>query len=401
MTAGATVVVIGGGVEGLSTARALVERGVADVTVVERETIGSGGTAKSSSIVRCHYGVPSLAAMAWRSVPVITHAREILGDDAGFRPSGYLVGVGENNVEPLRANVAMQQALGIDVELIGADRAAELWPVANMEDFAAFAYEPQGGYADAYLSAQAFAGAARRGGARIRQQTPVAAIEATPGERVTGVRLADGARVGADVVVVAAGPWSTALVAPLGVDLPIRAQRAQILLIDPGAPLGVVPVLSDLVSLQYVRGEGDVEGGRGRLLHGDSDHRQPEWADPDTYADRADDDYLTDAIPKLEHRFPKLAAPALSASYAGCYDTTPDYNPVIGPASVEGLYLCAGFSGHGFKISPAVGELMADVICDGASRHREIDHRDFRLERFAEGRPLLAPHPYAGAGEMR
>jgi glycine/D-amino acid oxidase-like deaminating enzyme len=80
---------------------------------------------------------------------------------------------------------------------------------------------------------------------------------------------------------------------------------------------------------------------------------------------------------------------------------TPDYNPVIGPSPLPGLYVCAGFSGHGYKISPAVGELMADIVLDGRSRHADIDAADFALARFAEGRPLRSDHPYAGAGQMR
>ena len=91
----------------------------------------------------------------------------------------------------------------------------------------------------------------------------------------------------------------------------------------------------------------------------------------------------------------------LSSAYAGCYDVTPDYNPVISASPVAGLWLCAGFSGHGYKISPAVGELMADLVTSGGSRRDEVDHHDFRLERFAEGDLLVSPHPYAGAGQMR
>jgi sarcosine oxidase subunit beta len=208
--------------------------------------------------------------------------------------------------------------------------------------------------------------------------------------------LASGELIEADQLVVAAGPWSVGLVAPLGIDLPIRAQRAQILLVDPGPPVEPIPVLSDLVMLQYVRSEG-----RNALLVGNSDHIQPEWADPDEYADRADDEYLEVAIPKFEHRFPKWQECRLSSSYAGCYDVTPDYNPIIGSSPVEGLYVCAGFSGHGYKISPSVGELVADLLCENQSRDPDIDHRDFRLARFAEDDLLRSPHPYAGAGQMR
>ncbi len=395
MRKSADVIVIGGGVAGLSTARALVELGVTDVLVLERSTIASGGTGKTSGVVRCHYGIRSLAAMAWHSLDVLAHSVEMLGAESGYRQTGYLVGVGASNRGALRANVAMHQELGIDVDLMSHDRALELWPWARTEDFAEFAYEPRGGYGDGHQTAQAFATAARHGGATLRPGSRVEALE-TWGDRVVAVRLGDGQRIGAGQVVVAAGPWSSSLVASVGVELPLRAQRAQVLLVDPGRPVAGVPVFSDLVSLQYVRQEGT-----GSLLVGDSDHSDPEWTDPDSYRERAVELELSRSIPKFQHRFPGLDSARLSSSYAGCYDVTPDYNPVISPCSVEGLWLCAGFSGHGYKISPAVGELVADLMCGGRSRHADVDCRDFRWERFASAQPLVSPHPYAGAGQMR
>jgi sarcosine oxidase, subunit beta len=267
--------------------------------------------------------------------------------------------------------------------------------VADLHDFAGFAYEPRGGYGDGHQTAQAFSVAARRGGTRVRQNTAVTGIQ-HHGERATGVVLASGERIAAGQVVLAAGPWSVPLAAAVGIALPIRAQRAQILLVDPGAPLGPVPVFSDLVSLQYVRAEGT-----NQVLVGDSDHSVPEWADPDDYRQRASEDELLAVVPKFEHRFPGWESAGLSSSYAGCYDVTPDYNPVLSASPVEGLWLCAGFSGHGYKISPAVGELMADLMYAGRSRHADIDHRDFRWERFATHDHLVSPHPYAGADQMR
>ncbi len=390
----ADVVVIGGGVAGLSTARALVELGVSDVLVLERHTVGSGGSGKSSGIVRCHYGIPSLAAMAWHALPVLENAAEILGAPSGYTKTGYLVGVGPPNLGALRANVAMQQGLGIEVELVGHDIARELWPTARLEDFAGFAYEPRGGYGDGHQTAMAFACAARRGGGHLSQHSAVAALD-VQSDSVVGVVLADGSRVGAAHVVLAAGPWSTPIASTAGVDLPVRAQRAQILLIDPGRPVAPVPVLSDLVSLQYVRMEGT------GLLLGGSDHSDPEWSEPDGYRERVSDDELAVAVPKFACRFPGLDDAALTSSYAGCYDVTPDYNPVIGPSPVDGLWLCAGFSGHGYKISPSVGELTADLMIHGHSRHPGVEHRDFRWERFGEDQLLISPHPYVGAGQMR
>jgi glycine/D-amino acid oxidase-like deaminating enzyme len=373
----------------------LSRRAVGKVTVLERDMVGSGFTAKSSGIIRCHYGVRSIAAMAWRSLPVLEEAAEVLGADIGFHRCGYLVCVGKENVEPLRANVAMQQNLGIDVDLLGPQDAQPLFPRLRTDDCALLAYEPRGAFGDGYQTAQAFAQAARGGGVTVRQASPVVAIEQNT-NKVTGVVLASGERVATGCVVVAAGPWSSALVAPLGVDLPIRVQREQLMIVDPGEALAPFPIVSDLVSLQYLR----PERGDGMLI-GNSDHHDPEWVDPDAYDNTLDEDYMIEAIGKFADRFPALTAAALTSSYAGCYDVTPDYNPVIGPAPVDGLYLCAGFSGHGYKISPAVGELMADLLCDGASTDPDVDGSDFRLERFAEGTLLSSPHPYAGAGEMR
>jgi sarcosine oxidase subunit beta len=167
-------------------------------------------------------------------------------------------------------------------------------------------------------------------------------------------------------------------------------------LVDPGAPIGNAPVFSDLISLQYVRTEGSTS-----ILVGDSDHSTPEWSDPDHYRERAADQELSHMIPKFGHRFPGLSRARLSSSYAGCYDVTPDYNPIISSSPVEGLWLSVGFSGHGYKISPSVGELMADLMTVGCSRHPDIDHTDFRWNRFAEDDYLVSPHPYAGAGQMR
>jgi len=232
----ADIVIIGAGVTGLSTARALVELGVRDVLVLDRATVGSGGSGKSSGIVRCHYGIRSLAAMAWHALPILEGALEILGAESGYRRTGYLVGVGPQNIGSLRANVAMHQRVGIEVELVGREAAQDMWPAADLRDFAEFAYEPRGGYGDGHQTAQAFAVAARRGGARVRQNSGVVALEAH-GERVTGVRLHNGERVVAGQIVLAAGPWSVALAAGVGIDLPIRSQRAQILLVDPGQPI--------------------------------------------------------------------------------------------------------------------------------------------------------------------
>jgi sarcosine oxidase subunit beta len=389
------VVIVGGGIEGCAAAWALARRDVTDVVIVERDTVGSGGTGKSSGVVRCHYGVSSLAAMANAALEVFENAEEILGADVGFHQTGYVVGVGEHNVEALRASVAAQRAVGVQTEEIDHAEVRKLWPVADLSDFAAFAWEPRGGYGDAYQTAQAFAAAARRAGVQLRQGSTVTEI-VVEGGKATGVRLADGSALAAGTVVVAAGPWSVPLLAAHGIDLPITVHREQIVLVDPGVELGPVPVFSDLVSLQYVRPEASRE-----ILFGNSDLAELEPADPDRYSNQATEAFLDLTVEKVGSRFPGLENASIASTYAGCYDVTPDFNPVISQTPIDGLVVAAGFSGHGFKISPSVGRLVADLVVDGASSAPHVPESDFRLSRFAEGAFLRSPHPYVGAGEMR
>ena len=397
MTADAAdVVIIGGGLEGCAAAWALTRRGITDITIVERDTVGSGGTGKSSGVVRCHYGVSSLAAMATRSLETFENAEDVLGADVGFHQTGYVVGVGPENVDALQASVADQRAVGVRTEDIDHTDVRKLWPVADLEPFAAFAWEERGGYGDAYQTAQAFAGAARRAGARLRQGTTATAIR-TSGGRVTGVELADGTAIATGHLVLAAGPWSVGLLAAHGIELPITPHREQIVLVDPGQDLGPVPVFSDLVSLQYVRSEAS----GGEILFGNSDLAELEPADPDRYSNQATSSFVDLTVEKVGTRFPGLENASIASTYAGCYDVTPDFNPAISETPVDGLFVAAGFSGHGFKIAPSVGRLVADLVVDGKSRDVDIPESDFRLSRFAEGDLLRSPHPYVGAGQMR
>jgi sarcosine oxidase subunit beta len=289
----------------------------------------------------------------------------------------------------------VQQAVGVQTEEIDRAAVARMWPFADLSGFEAFGWEARGGYGDAYMTAQALAASARAAGVRIRQGATVTEL-LVAGDRVTGVRLADGSEIAAGTVVVATGVWTKPFLAPYGVDVPIRVVREQIVTIDPGVETGDVPVFSDLVSLQYVRPEVG-----GDILFGNSDLSDVEEADPDDYLNRATEAFVDLTVDKISARFPGFGGAAIRHSYAGCYDVTPDWNPVISRTDLQGLVVAAGFSGHGFKIAPAVGQLVADLVLDGHSADPRIPHSDFRLSRFAEGSLLKSPYPYVGAGQMR
>ena len=391
----ADVVIVGGGIEGAATAWSLAQRGVTDVLVAERNTVGSGMTGKSSGIVRCHYGVSSLAAMAAAGLEVFEKADEIFGTDIGFRQTGYVVGVGPQDSESMRKSLAAQRAVGVQTEEIDAAEVARMWPWADLSPFAAFGWEARGGYGDGYQTAQAFAASARAAGVRIRQGAELTDL-LVDGDRVTGIRLADGSEVSAGTVVIATGVWTRPLLLRYGIDLPIQVVREQIVMVSPGTDIGRVPVFSDLVSLQYVRPEVG-----GDILFGNSDLSHVAEADPDDYSNRASEQFIDTTVAKVGTRFPGLSGASIGSSYAGCYDVTPDWNPVISRTGLDGLVVAAGFSGHGFKISPAVGRLVADLVVDGHSNDPRIPESDFRLSRFDDDDLLRSPYPYVGAGQMR
>ncbi|MBM3956962.1 MAG: FAD-binding oxidoreductase, partial [Gemmatimonadetes bacterium] len=225
----ADAVVIGGGVNGASTAWHLAKRRAGRVVLVEKSGIGSGATSWSSGIVRLHYSLETLARMAWYGRQMFETWGDSVGGDSGFHRTGFLVLLGEGEVEGGRAVVAMQRRIGISARFIDVEEIAEVEPHLDPSGVAAGTYEPESGFADGLSTATAFADAARREGAEIRIGPVVTGI-ASGGEGVTRV-LTDRGAIETRTAVVAAGYRSAGLLGPLGVDLPIRPIRHAIAIV--------------------------------------------------------------------------------------------------------------------------------------------------------------------------
>lgn len=198
------VVVIGGGIMGTSTAFRLAERGL-KVTLVEKGHLASGSTGKSSAIIRQHYSNETTARMALHSLRVFQNFADIVGDECGFRPVGFVVLAAAKDRAGLEANVALQQAVGIQTRLLADAELCTLAPGIAQADELVAAYEPEGGYADPWLTVNAFGNAARRQGATILLHCEVLAVKMTNG-RVTGVVTTQG-EIATAAVVNTAGPW--------------------------------------------------------------------------------------------------------------------------------------------------------------------------------------------------
>jgi glycine/D-amino acid oxidase-like deaminating enzyme len=377
----ADVVIIGGGVTGCSIAYHLVARGVPNVLLLEKSFLASGPTGRSSACIRQHYSTVETCRMVLHALRFFeTFEERTRGRTASFVRVGYLLGVDDRLRSAMEASVALQRSVGIDTRLVTPEEIREIEPRVRVDDFVAGCYEPEAGYADPSQTTQGFAGAARDGGARIVEQTEVLGI-AVAGGRVTGVRTSKG-EIETSAVIDAAGVWGDRIARMAGVDVPLTVCRHKISFFTrPKAASSPHPLVYDFVKNIYTRPETG-----GLTLVGPLDSELDDRVDPDRYNEGVTFEETADAMERAAHRFPVMEGGEVAKGYAGCFDVTPDWHPIIDESSVRGFYLAVGFSGHGFKLSPAVGDMVARLVVDGKKPGDDV--HAFRLSRFAEGKPI-------------
>jgi glycine/D-amino acid oxidase-like deaminating enzyme len=384
----ADVVVIGGGCSGASIAWQLARRGGGRIVLLEKTGIAAGATGRSSAIVRTHYTHEALARMSLAALRIFERFDEVVGGDVGFRRAGLLVLLGPEDVGAVAANVAMHRRVGIEAHALTVDDLAELEPRLNPAGIGAIAWEPQSGYADPVLAASAFAEAGRRYG--VDQRIGVTGHALIVGRRGIERIATSTGEIQTRTVVVAAGYRSRELLAPLGFDLPLRPIRHTIAIVQRSRLFGKPhPTISDRVNGAYYRPEGQ----QLTLIGASSPFDGIEDADVDVdrTPDQGDEERL---VSRFCQRFPSEEAAELRRGYTGVYDCSPDLQPMLGPVpDIEGLHVAAGFSGHGFKLSPVTGQLVAEKIISGRTTLVDIDL--FSPGRFASGRLIDSPHNYS------
>jgi len=386
VAATADVVVVGGGVMGTSIALQLARRRAGRVVLCEKSHVASGPTGRSSALLRRHYSIELYARMAARSFELYSNFEELTGRPAEITRCGLVMAVGPEDAPALRETVAMMQRLGVKVEEVAARDLPRVVPGLSVDGLGAAAWETDTGYGDPASVSQAFAARARELGVEIRQDTHVSGFTVSGG-RISGVRTSAG-DLSTSTVVNAAGPWGAALSRAVGVDLPIVASRQQLVILRPRADAAVArPVLVDMVDRAYYRPE------TGGLVLIGTRNRAGVSApvDPDAFSERVDPDRVAWTAEAAARRFPAFADAEAVGGYASVYDLTPDLHFVIERSpKVPGLVHALGFSGHGFKHSPVIGEMVAELVIDG--RVSVVDATPFSSERFADrsGRPVLA-----------
>ncbi|MCX2726669.1 FAD-binding oxidoreductase [Thermomicrobium sp. 4228-Ro] len=385
MRESAEAIVIGAGIVGASTAYWLTQFGLSDVLVLERAVPASGATGKSGALVRLHYPNPHETRLALESLRFFQEWEVRVGTPSPFVCTGFLQVVAPEDEQKLRANVAMQRALGAPVELVTAQEVAELEPWRDVAGLTVAAYEPESGYADPVAATLGLLHRVRQAGAKIRTGERVLAIEVER-EQVIGVRTERG-HIATGAVVLAVGPWANQLLAPLGLNYGLVPRRVQVAIFR--WPSDLAPRhccgIDTSVGMWY-RPEGETS-----TLVGLEAGVVP--ADPDQYAETADAAFVPAARAAIARRYPELAHGIARGGWAGVVMQSPDGRPLIGPVpGYTGLFAMLGDSGTSFKTAPAVGRALAEWIVHGTPAQ---DLSPFRLTRFAEGQPWVDATDYA------
>jgi sarcosine oxidase subunit beta len=365
------VIIIGAGVIGTSIAYHLAKQGCRDVAILEKNYIGSGSTEKCAGGVRQQFATEVNIRLSMESVRFFAHFEEETGHTADFRQHGYLMlATSEGELEIFRQNVERQRKLGLEVQLISPQEAAELAPGLNVEDILGATFCPTDGYADPYSVVSGLAAAARRLGVKIHEDTEVTGIELTD-DKVKRVLTTRG-EFETPVVVNAAGAYAGIIGRMVGLDIPIHPSRRHLFITEPLVfHQPDLPMVVDFHHGFWFRREGSC------LVFG---MRNPD--EPEGFSTSVDWDFFADTLaPVASQRLPLLRETGIMKGQAGLHADTPDYMAILGEApAIAGLYLACGFSGHGFMHSPAVGRVMADLILKGRTFLPNV--HSLSLDRF-------------------
>jgi len=366
----AGTVIIGGGIMGLALASELAKRGQTDVLVLERAYLNAGASGRNGGGVRAQWSTPTMIRLARRSIELCGTFATEMGVNVWFRPGGYLfLAPTEEQVSRIEKNAELHRAHGMRTRILSPRQALDVVPELDATRFLAASHNPDDGVVFPWPFLWGYARAAEKLGAKVRTWTQVTGFE-TSGARITHV-VTNRGRVACDTVVLAAGAWSKEIGALAGVKLPNRPTRHEILVTEALKPwLG--PLVSVLGNGLYLS-----QDGRGEIVGGMGDPLEPEGVMQGSTLR-----FLARFARASTDILPVLAGLKVLRQWAGCYDVTPDNNPVLGPATYDNFHQLHGFVGHGFMMAPAVAELYADWL---TGRGKDEIFERFGIERFAKG----------------
>jgi sarcosine oxidase, subunit beta len=365
--------IVGAGVHGASAAYHLSSRGVRAV-IVERGTPASGPTGRSSAICRAYYTNPFLAEVARDSIRMFERFEELTGVDAGFRRTGLVFLHPPEDEDSVRGSVDRLNEIGVSTELLDPAALASRLPGFDLVGIGVGAFERDAGYADPHATTDGLFRRAMELGAEARLGTAVMGIEPQGPSGAILVTSA-GERLSCGRILIAAGPWTRPLALQVGVDLPITVERHVVVTFRWGeaAP---APAHGDLIGGYYFRPEGEELFLMGPVLP------EPQ-VDPDDFAQAVVPHEIERLAAAVTRRVPRLERAEVHGGWASLYDVSPDWMPVIGEIA-PGVFVDAGTSGHGFKLAPALGRHLADLMTGAPTDPGLAAFDPFRFEQGSE-----------------
>ncbi|MFD5094583.1 NAD(P)/FAD-dependent oxidoreductase [Amycolatopsis thailandensis] len=373
------VVVIGGGIIGVSCAYRLAAAGVS-VLLLERDTLGAGSTAKAAGGIRSSFTTRVNIEIGLRGLAEYASFAQTYGTEIDFRRDGYLYLVTDPaDLPEFERCAALQNSYGVRSRLVEPAEARRFSPLIDIEGVVAALWSPDDAKATPDSAVQGYARAARGHGAVLKTGVEVVGIE-RDGDEITGVRTGDGF-VRTNAVVCAAGAWSGRIGEFAGVDLPVRPYRRQVVFTGPVADLPEsVPLTIEMPSAFYFHREG--LGLAMSFCDGDGDPGFDTRYQPG--------DWLPKLAEIAARRVPAVLDAGIRGGWAGLYEVTPDRNQIVGESvHLSRFFYATGFSGHGFQMGPAVGELVRDLYL---GRVPAIDITGLDVRRFAGDRAVTREH---------
>jgi sarcosine oxidase subunit beta len=372
----ADVVIIGGGVMGASTAYHLALRGQKNILLLEKdEFFGQEATGRCAGGVRYQFSTEINIRLSLQSLPMLERFKDEIGQEINFRKCGYLfVLTKPEDVKTFRHSLELQQGLGVHTEWLSPDEIHRRLPLMRFEDALAGSFNPHDGLVDPNSVVMGYMGAAQHLGVQCLNNVEVTGIQVAAG-KIVAVGTNQGA-ITTHVIVNAAGPWASLIGQMAGLGVPIVPYRRQIMTTSPLPEVPQdFPFVLDFAQSLYFHREG--EG----ILTGMSNNNEKAGFDQ-----TVDEDFEMVNLEAAIARMPCLEKAGLLSHWAGLYEVTPDAHPIYGKTPVDGFYIVAGFSGHGFMHGPISGKLMAECILDGKFLSLDVSMLD--LARFSEGRQI-------------
>ena len=390
------IIVIGAGSTGSSISYNLTKSGQ-QVVLIDRGQIAQGMTGLSSAIIRTHYSNETVAKMALYSIEQL----RLMSSETGFVASGFLILSPSRYANAIKSSVAMLRRLGADEITHTQKEARKMFPLVNFDDVDCIAYEPKSGYADPVATTTLYANRAKESGAQILLGLEVDRFRVKNGE-AKSILLTNGRELHGAKFIVCTNIWTNQLLARSGVAedklLPLKIVPHPVVVYRrPDSLRGTLPIIADYRSKAYYKPEGQV-----LLMGGSLDARLDKTSvSPDEFPTRASEEYVEKFSEGLVTRMEAMRNGRVQTSYYGLYDTTPDEHPILDELSALGLsnvYACVGLSGHGFKLCPAFGVMLTEMILGYEKSQRTFDWSIFSLSRFTKRQEIQ--RRYEGIGTV-